>query len=280
MKKYLIIGSLLTIFVILSIKYAVTNRVIEHSLKYGNVREYVHQMVFVNGVRTRTFSWEMLPIPIYLDLHSADIRSKIENTMRTIEHNIGVPLFLETNDFRQAKIFLVTSPTGQERLPEFLTRLINELLGPAMLELFQIKAPVLFDHKAYPQAPRHPCFTKEFFSDPSTQYDGDDRKPTEMLIFIGGVAEIENDILNECLIEELLHAAFFLRDADLTHGQHSIFNQTSHADRARVPTPFDLCLISELLNGTFNAKEHYKMANSIYFKLKDRECPVWREETQ
>ncbi|WP_189433987.1 hypothetical protein [Alishewanella longhuensis] len=276
MKQYFFIGLLIAIVVIFVIKYAVTERAIEPRPKYENVREYIHQMVFANGIRSRALNWEVLPIPIYLDLHSADIRSKIENTMRTIEHNVGVPLFLETNDYRQAQIFLVTSRTGQERLPDFLTRFLLEVLGSKWLELFQNKAPVMFDAAAYPQAPDHPCFTQEFFSDPSTQYDGGNRKPTQMQIFIGGVAEIENDILNECLIEELLHAAFFLRDADLTHGKHSIFNQSAHADRARLPTQFDLCLISELLNGSFEATALDKMASSIHRKLTNGECPVWR----
>ena len=276
MKQYFFVGLLVSIFVIVFITHSVSERTTEHSLPHENVRQYIHQMVFANGGRSRAFTWEQLPIPIYLDLHNADIRSEIENAMRAIEHNIGVPLFVESSDYRQAQIFLVTSSSGQERLPEFLTRFLHEVLGQTWFELFQNRFPDVFDPNAYPKAPLHPCFTREFFSDASTQHDGGNRKPTQMLIFVGGVEEIENDILQECLVEELLHAAFFLHDADLTHGKHSIFNQSAYAKRARVPTPFDLCLISTLLHGSFDATELDKMANSIYLKLTRKECPVWR----
>lgn len=276
MKQYFLIGLLVSICIIVGITYSILEKMAEHSLKHENVRQYIHQMVFANGGRSRAFTWEQLPIPIYLDLHNADIRSEIENAMRAIEHNIGVPLFVESSDYRQAQIFLVTSSSGQERLPEFLTRFLHEVLGQTWLELSKSKAPFMFDPNVYPKPPLNPCFTQEFFSDPSTQYDGGNGRPTHMQIFVGGVEKIENDILQECLVEELLNAAFFLRDADLAHGKHSIFNQSAYAKRARVPTPFDLCLISTLLHGSFDATELDKMANSIYLKLTSRKCPVWR----
>lgn len=276
MKQYFCIGLLASIFVTLVIKYAVTERANEYRPKNEDVREYIHQMAFDNGVRSRTLNWNMLPIPIYLDLHNADTRSMIENTMRSIEYNVGVPLFLETYDFRQAQIFLITSQKGQERLPDFFTRFLLEVIGPPWLELFQNKAPEMFDAKSYPQPPSHPCFIQEFFSDPATQF-GSNRKPTQMQVFVGGVAEIERDLLNECLTEKLLQASFFLRDADLTHGKHSIFNRSSHPDKARVPTPFDLCLISELLKSSFEATDLDQVASSIYQRMTNRECPVWQE---
>lgn len=276
MKQYYFIGLLVSILVIFVIKYSFSESAREHSLKYEDVREYIHQMVFANGVRSSALAREVLPIPIHLDLHDADIRNEIENSIRTIEYNVGIPIFLETSDYRQAKIFIVTSLIGQERLSDFFTRFLLEVLGPTWLELFQNKTPVLFDPKAYPQAPAHPCFTQEFFTDASTQNDGGNRKPTQMLVFIGSVADIKSDILQECLVEELLHATFFLRDAELIHGEHSIFNQFAHAERARVPTPFDLCLILELLQGSFEATDIDKIASSIYLKITSGECPSWR----
>lgn len=277
MKKYYFISVIFSILVILASKIFVHESVNNDHLNYENIRKYIKQMVFVNDLRSRNLKWEALPIPIYFSLHSSDIRSEIEKTMRTIENNLGVPIFLETSDYKHAKIFLVTSLVGQERLSDFLVTFIQELLGPAKLELLRNKFPTMFDPAAYPKAPPHPCFTKEFFSDASTQHHGGNRIPTQMLVFIGNVSEIESGILSECLVEELLHAAFFLRDAELASGAHSIFNQFSHENRARVPTPFDLCLLSELLTSSIEATDIDEITTSIYQKITNGDCPYWQE---